>query len=67
MGGFGLGPSASGYLEGTQWLHPPQRHRSSLDDDLEGASGGGDNDKPGRIARATKAIRRILHRAFRRR
>jgi hypothetical protein len=61
MDGFGLGPPASGYVEATQWLHPPERHRNSLDDDLEGASGG-DGDEPSRFARIAAAIRRVLRR-----
>ena len=66
MGGFGLGPAASGYLEATQWLHQPQGHRTSLDDDLDGASGDGDDKTPGRLRRlvdrALRAARRVTGR-----
>ena len=60
MGGFGgfIGPAS----HGTQWTNPPQRHRNSLDDDLDGASGDGDGREPGRLARFVARIRRRVRR-----
>jgi hypothetical protein len=63
--GFGMGPPASGYAEGTQWLKHPTGHRTSLDDDLDAAGGDG-GDRRGPQTRWRSVLDR-LRRAVRRR
>jgi hypothetical protein len=59
VSGIGL---PTGSWEGTQWTRPPQRHRTSLDDDLDGASGDGDDGRPGLVARIVARLRRLVRR-----